>query len=203
MRFRVTPLLSKQFEPQRYGALLRLNLLLVPDLLGQWFTSKRSYVLLDIILAKLAKFTVSMSYNHNKVELLVTYQGSVYRHGILTSIGERSMCRHNFQRYLYLRWNPDKLFTTKTEKEQKNNSNDRNTYICIQKGVWLFIKVDSGRTRGNGFKLRQGRFRLDIRRNFFTQTVLTHWNRVPKEVGDASTLEVFKARLDVALRSLV
>ena len=58
-------------------------------------------------------------------------------------------------------------------------------------------------TRGSGFKLRQGRFRLDIRRNFFIQRVLTHWNRLPKEIVDAPSLEAFKARLDVALGSLV
>ena len=63
--------------------------------------------------------------------------------------------------------------------------------------------VDSDLTKGNGLKLRQGRFRLDIRRKFFTQRVVTDWNRLPKEVVDAPSLEAFKARLDVALGSLV
>ena len=56
---------------------------------------------------------------------------------------------------------------------------------------------------GNGFKLRQGRFRLDSRKKFFTQRVVTQWNRLPEDVVDAPSLEAFKARLDVALGSLV
>ena len=64
-------------------------------------------------------------------------------------------------------------------------------------------RLDSDRTRGNGFKLGQGRFRLDIRKKCFTQRMVTHWNRLPKEVVDAPSLEVFKTRLDGALGSLV
>ena len=65
------------------------------------------------------------------------------------------------------------------------------------------MRVDSDRTGGKGFKLRQNRFRFNIRSKFFTQRVVMHWNRLPKEVVDAPSLEAFKARLDVALGSLV
>ncbi|KFP66145.1 hypothetical protein N322_11749, partial [Cariama cristata] len=54
----------------------------------------------------------------------------------------------------------------------------------------------------NGFKLKEGRFRLDIRKKFFTMRVVRHWNRLLREIVDAPSLEVFKARLDGALGNL-
>ena len=70
---------------------------------------------------------------------------------------------------------------------------------CKKEGDRLFSKVCYNRSRGNGFQLKERRFRLDIRIRVFTIRVVRHWHRLPTEVVGAPSLETSKVSLDGAL----
>jgi len=74
---------------------------------------------------------------------------------------------------------------------------------CSEMGVGLFSPETSDRTRGNGLRLHQGRFRLDIRKNFFTKKVIKHRNRLSRDVVESPSLEVFIKPVDIALQEMV
>ncbi|KFO89518.1 hypothetical protein N320_04322, partial [Buceros rhinoceros silvestris] len=69
---------------------------------------------------------------------------------------------------------------------------------CRKDGEELVIRECSDRTRGN-----EGRFRLDVRKKFFTVRLVRHWNRLPREIIYASSLEEFKTKLDEAFSNLI
>ena len=70
-------------------------------------------------------------------------------------------------------------------------------------GEGLFVRKCGDKTRNNDFKVKDSRFRLDIKKKFFTQRVVRHWNRLPREAEDDPSLKALKVRLDGALSNLV
>ena len=73
----------------------------------------------------------------------------------------------------------------------------------MKEGDRLFSRACGDKTKGNGFKLKLGRLRLNIIRMFFTIRVVKHWNRLPREVVDVLSLKTSKVRLDRKLSNLI
>ena len=86
--------------------------------------------------------------------------------------------------------------------EERRNRSDLVELFKISKGLsaipWnSFFRADnSERTRGHSLKLVKRRFKLDIRKYFFSQRVVNRRNRLSVEVVSAGTVEAFKRRLD-------
>jgi len=92
-------------------------------------------------------------------------------------------------------------------KKRRLRKDLRNAYKylkggCQKDGAKVFSVVSSNRTRINRHKLRHRKFHLNMRKNFFPLRVTEHWNKLPREVVDSPSLEIFKSCLEAVLCSL-
>lgn len=71
---------------------------------------------------------------------------------------------------------------------------DSCTYLKRDSRMWdsVFSHLTSDRTWGHVFKLYQRKFKLDIRKNFFSEKVVRHWNKMSRDMVESPSLEIFK-----------
>jgi len=116
----------------------------------------------------------------------------ILAHSLLTTVPKVSLC------------SPRGLLWGSSAWRRKGSGETVFQYLkgaCKKAREGFLKRACSDRTRGNGFKVEEGRFRLDIRKKFLTMRVVRQWNRLPREAVAAPSLEVFKARLDGALNN--
>ena len=73
----------------------------------------------------------------------------------------------------------------------------------MELGIGLLLLLTRDRTRGNGLKLHRQSFTLDVWQNFITERAVKHWNRLPREVVESLSWEVFKRCVEVVLWDMV